>query len=434
MLEIEISTNTWEDNSMKNIMKLTVAFLCIIGMITGLSISSHAEGAASYEATAPTKLTKEPKLDHGKVTIAWQYNAINSTDKVTYQLEVALDEAFTKQYSVIDSETTTAVVSKEAFGENGGYVYMRVRAICTDAQGTPHYSAYSDVSKYTFVKINKTNFPGLYKVLKDWKCYQETTSTVSEYKGKKLVRRYKKTFYLKVSEENKDGWLDPSEINTVHMIQASGYVSKTNETPKYKISSLKGLEYFSKLKAISMWGYTEEKMVVNNPELELLDLITSAPKLILKAPAVKNIEIYGGPTGTTGKLSSVQIDAPNVEDLVIDSPKKITSLKLSPMKNLKMINFNNIFLKNKTLNLNQYKNLKDATITVTGFTTIDAGKCQKLQNVYCWASDHLSKINLKQCKNIKHVGSHSCPKLTSKKVILPKGKQKACKLNKGIWW
>lgn len=411
---------------MKKYMKAAFAFLCVVGLAAMLSLGSHAETAAPYG------LTKEPSMADGKVTICWQYHTGNGTDNVSYQLEVALDEAFTKQTCVIDSETTSAVVSKDAFGENGGYIYMRVRALFTDAQGNVSYSDYSAVSKYTFVKINKKNFPGLYNVLKNWNCYEAQKRESVITKGNKVSQKVVAVQYTKKSKNNKDGWLDPSEISTIHKIGRKSYSFKNLSVPKYKIPSLEGIEYFSKLKCLEIYGYQKENLTLLNPELKDLNMENFGKKLNIKAPHLTSIDLYDGSAKTSADSRKIRIDAENLTSLTISGND--TKLTLGKMKKLQELELDAIKAEQKTLYLSRFKNLKQVTLRFSDFTKIDAGNCKKLQELYCYQYKYLNSINLKHCNKLEHVGSYSCPKLTDRKVSLPKGKKKACRINKGLWW
>ena len=379
------------------------------------------QNAPDIETVSPSFVEDYyPELKNSKTTFQWEFENTTGITVSKYEVLVSSDEAFSTANTVSYESTGTSVdVPASVFGKNGGWFYVKVRAVGSNAEGQVVNSAYSEVQKYAFVKINKTNFPGLYKILKDWKCCDDR---------------------LNKSYTNKDAWIDPLEINDLYVIDADdAHDPEKVGSGNYKVSSLKGIEYFTNLEDIIITNYTGGTIKLTQPNIKNLDirykLKNKTKKIKVVAPYLKklNINTY------YSSLKSVQVDAKKLESLTIKDKsgtdhRNINTLKLSSMPNLKYFYVWGIEAKNKKLNLNKYTNLQKLYIMETNYQSVDASKCKKLKEVYCYTNKNLKTLNLKNCKKIKYVGSYNCPKLTTKGVKLPKNKKSRCKLEQGIWW
>lgn len=149
--------------------RLFVAFVLV-----GICSFPHVVQAEdySYLTSNPPMIYGMPELDKkGNTTIEWSSVIDESMDEsamIAYEIQVAKNTAFTdaKQYS---TKEATLTLNKSEFGKNGGKFYARVRLVVdyVDVAQTDLYSDWSKEVEMAFVKINKTNFPGMYKVLKN---------------------------------------------------------------------------------------------------------------------------------------------------------------------------------------------------------------------------------------------------------------------------
>ena len=144
----------------------------------------------------------------------------------------------------------------------------------------------------------------------------------------KIKDRTLKTYCIVCSDKNKDQKISPEEASAVESIDVSGL----------KVSSLKGLQYFTGLKTLNISETKVEKLVVNSPSLEVLkceknDGLVSID--VSKCPSLNFI--YASHTS----LSSLDLSKqPDLCRLWVDSTP-ITSLNVASCPKLNNINVQN---------------------------------------------------------------------------------------------
>ena len=369
---------------------------------------------------------------------------------VTYKTADYVENAEGAKYSY---QIPTSIL-----GKNGGKLYARIRAygkiktisaeeptkikagdvVYSDYQtltcwgGTyfhENYTEHMERDYFEYVKITKDNWGGMYSLIRNgyYQCNLEG----------------KKSYY----DQNKDGWLDPSEIKNINTIINYKYVkSKIDNTYELltktnayqcKISGLDGLKYLPWVSGIQIRDYTAKKMDLSKyrhiKTVSIRELWQRKFQLI--APYAKEIDIESetGGSWNKAKLSSVDVSKCNavVHLTVGGSYYKYITTKLPALaKNLRWISLS--YHKDKTINCNKYKKLNLAYFYANKFTKCKMEQCTKLNYVYFYCSDRITSVNLKKAKALKGADIYSCKKLTSSGLKTVK-KTKITK-NKGRWW
>lgn len=370
----------------------------------------------------------------------------------TYQINQYIDQAEGGDYSYR--------IPVSVLGQNGGKLYARIRAFgtiktiesvfdhgepATVQVGDVVYSSYQDLNcwyGYTicsnyeedmsrdhceYVKINKTNFGGMYALIKDGFYYCDP-------KGKK-------SFY----DKNRDGWLDPSEIKEISTLSnysykkyASGYeVLWGTEMYQCKISDLKGLKYLPWVSYIDIRDYTGTKLdLTDYPHIRTVSMCEFwKSKFQLIAPDVREIKIESETGGSwkKAKLSSVDVSKCNaVVKLTLGGSyfRYITTTLPASADALRWIALS--YNKTKTINLNKYKNLNMAYFYADKCTKCAMDQCTKLNYVYFYCMDNIRSVDLKKAKSLKAVDIYNCKNLKNSAVKTVKGTKKT--VNKGRWW
>lgn len=259
------------------------------------------------------------------------------------------------------------------------------------------YSVKEEQKKETLVKINKTNFQGLYKLLKE-----------------------------KYYDDNQDGYLSASECKVITYLQ----IIK-------KVSSLEGIRYFPNLNSLSLQEYTGTKITITkeNKKLKTLNVSSQKTKLIIDAPFIKQLNVermdlsdINGPEDLKINSKFKTLDISNCKNLkhlyvvqklsTLIMPKKDNELQFVECQNLKVKSLN---LKNcvklgylcitdsynlKSLKLSNNTNLEGIVlIRNKKFISVDASKSKKLSAVYVYGNqnDSILKKNIKlpKGKNVK---------------------------------
>ena len=254
------------------------------------------------------------------------------------------------------------------------------------------YSAIEEKTEEALVEINKTNFPGLYQILKE--------------------RGY---------DDNQDGYLSESECNSVTYFGTGK-----------KVSSLEGIRYFPNLNQLSLPKYTGTKITITKKNIKLMVLKVSSQKTKLKidAPYIKYLDL-----STDDEVEDVKVNS-KLKTLDISNCKKLKYLyvvqNLSTLKlpgkgnDLRFIECQNLKVKSldlkncvklgylcitdtsnlKSLKLSNNTNLRGiVVIRNKKLKSIDASKSKKLSAVYVYGNQNdatLKKnIKLPKGKNVK---------------------------------
>ncbi len=179
---------------MNNLRRFIFCLVLLIGV--GGTVQPVQAEDYSYVENIYTIINSEPYMKDGKAVIEWLkcVPAMDETKETfRYEVQIADNEAFTNAKSYF-ADTESLVLAQSEFGEHGGRFYVRVRGVLQLLdQSAAYYNQWSETKETIFVAIDKTNFPGMYKVIKNG--------------GEKiniLTGDLEKIIY----DENGDGWID----------------------------------------------------------------------------------------------------------------------------------------------------------------------------------------------------------------------------------
>lgn len=370
----------------------------------------------------------------------------------TYKLNKYVESADGGKYSY--------KIPVSVLGKNGGKLYGRIRAYGTIKtieagydSGEPTtlqvgdvvYSGYQDLDcwhGYTtysnfeeemgrdhceYVKINKTNFGGMYALIKDGFYYCDP-------KGKK-------SYY----DKNHDGWLDPAEIKEIYTLNnysykkyASGYeMLWGTEMYQCKISDLKGLKYLPFVTSIDLRDYTGTKLdLTDYPHIRTVSMCEFwKSKFQLIAPYAKEIRINSETGGSWKKAKLSSVDVSKCKAVVYltlgGSYFKPTTMKLpASAKNLRWISVS--YGSGKKIDLNKYKKLNLAYFYANKYSECKFNQCTKLNYVYFYCMDNLRSVDLRNAKSLKGADIYCCNNLSSSGLKTVKGTRVT--KNQGRWW
>lgn len=421
-------------------------------------------------------------IKNGKIVVSWSYRNNYTTDSdhgdysnpfidiQGFEIQVCTDKNYpadqvktykVKQYTdSVDGGKYSYKISVSVLGKNGGKLYGRIRAYGTIKtieadydNGEPTtlqvgdvvYSGYQDLKcwqGYTFhsnyeekmerdhceyVKINKTNFGGMYALIKDGFYYCDP-------KGKK-------SYY----DKNHDGWLDPSEIKEISNLSnysykkyATGYeVLWGTEMYQCKISDLKGLKYLPFVASIDIRDYTGTKLDLTNYRhirtVSMCEFWQSKFQLI--APDAKEIRINSETGGSWKKAKLSSVDVSKCKDVVYltlgGSYYKPMTMKLpTSAKNLRWLSISQD--RAQKIDLNKYKKLNLAYFYSNKYTECKLNQCTKLNYVYFYCMDNIRSVDLRNAKSLKALDVCNCKNMKSSAVKTVKSTRKTD--NKGRWW
>lgn len=356
-------------------------------------------------------------LENGKTTIRWS----GFSDRFSYDIELADNKKFknAKQYSTNATELT---IQKSAFGKHGGRFYIRIRAVenATEESDTTTIGAWSTPVEMVFVKIDKTNFPGMYKVMKNG----STRINI-------ITGAVEKIIY----DKNGDGWLDPVEADAVYTIVTTDISKKVNG--KYKltkatsISSFEGVEYFPNLYSIQVMRYSGKKADLSKCSAVHVEFRRHASKqLTVIAPNAKTVRVIEPLKDNTqidlkkcSSAVSIEVNADNTKGTkVLKLPKKKTKLKLLDLCKVQV----------KSLNLNAYTKLQQLYMYRCDTKSVKVNKCKNLRYVYICQCRKIKSLNLKSNKKLRGADFYETPGLTRQTV--KQSKSGKYTWNKGPWW
>ncbi len=400
--------------------KAILMFVALVG-ICSVSKVAYATDYSYLTQNAPV-IYGESSLDaNGDTTIKWVSVADGSVDEsaqIAYEVQVAKNSAFTgaKQYS---AKTDTLTLNKSEFGTNGGKFYVRVRLIVdyVDVAQTDLMSAWSEVEEMTFVKINKTNFPGLYKVLKNGGKYNSPDGV-------------KKINY----DKNKDSWLDPTEINDITILGTVDTYKKKNGkntlTKATNISSFKGIEYLANVSSVSVDRYSGKTADLSKCKAYHVSIEgVSAKQITVNAP---NAQIISIQPDIDTKITKIDVSkCKNVVDLLVYGNKGTKTLKLPKnKKKLKVLSLSEYGF--KCINLNGYTNLQQVYFYECDVKSVKVNKCKDLRYIYFYYCEKIKSLDLKSNKKLRGADFYQSPGLTKTTVKRPKNGKYTW--NKGKWW
>lgn len=397
-------------------------FGCLVG-ICSMSKVAYAEDY-SYLTETPPMIYGEQDLDkNGNTTIEWSSVADESMDEsatIVYEVQMAKNDAFTdaKQYSAKEAALT---LNKSEFGKNGGKFYARVRLVVdyADVTQTDLYSDWSEEVEMTFVKINKTNFPGMYNVLKNGgKRYDMTKSKV-------VTIHY---------DQNGDGWLDHVEVNDIWLIGTMNTYKKVNGVNKmYKatnISSFQGVEYFYNLHSIDIARYSGKKADLSKSSVSSVWMTgVSSKQITVITPTAKTVHVEADLNNKMTKMdlskcsNAVDIDAYGNEGTkTLNLPKN--------KKKLKILSISEIGVNN--LNMNAYTKLQQLYVYDSDVKSVKVNKCKNLRYIYFWHCNKIKSLNLKSNAKLRGADFYKTPGLTKSTVKRPKNGKYTW--DQGKWW
>lgn len=388
------------------------------------SFYSEYENAISYSHSDAPVIAETYSDDYslnenGEAKLTWMPNYYSSNSEITYEVEFSAnaDLSNAKTYTVSEPSLTLSLAD---FGENGGRFYARVRYI----ENGYNYSSWSEISEIIYVKINKTNFPGMYKLLK---------------KGGKQLNFIDGSYISHIYDKNGDGWLDPREIYDISgLYTASVKKTKDGKTyyePHVKVSSLEGIEYLTNLFSIHLIQYSGTRIdCSNNPRLHNIDVrgITSK-KITIISPTANSIQVEA--TYTNKNFKSINLSkCPNAIQITaygndgtpkLTLPKAKTTLKELSVSELGM----------KTLNLNEYTGLQLLYVYNSDITNVKINKCTDLRYLYFYYCSNIKSLDLSKNKKLIGFSTVTTPGLTEKTVKGYKNADKATFNSKdGKWW
>jgi len=401
--------------------RFMLAMLLVVSLLVPPTIQAEevAEESEIFLGTVvmpwePLKLSKE-----GETTLTWagNYNAPEGVT-ITYEIELADNAEFSNAQKFV-SDNTSLTLNKSVFGTNGGKFYVRIRFCASTGVEPRTYGEWSEPKEQVFVKINKKNFPGIYKILKN---------------GSKQNNR-DLTGYEKVThDKNGDGWMDPSEINQLLKLSTVNESKKKNG--KYyvikapKVNSLKGIEYLTELSIIHLSRYSGTKVELSKNKITFLNLTgVTSKQITVIAPDATSISIqpeYGT------KLKKIDVSrCDKVVDLLVYGSKGTKTLKLpKEKKQLKVLSTSDLGV--KALNLNAYKNLQQLYVYNSKVKNVKVNKCKNLRYIYFYFCSKIKSLNLKSNKKLRGADFYQSSGLTNSSVKKPKGAKVTW--NKGKWW
>ena len=458
--------------------------LTIVCMVMFGSMDVNASGITEdtigiFREMHPYNLRME-SIKNGKIVVEWNYQNYSSLEDFDgnrlisiqgFELELSADPEFSEEkcttyvldYYQEDKTEYTYKVPVSVLGSNGKKLYVRIRTVGTIESvdgdtseqavtstglkvGDKVYGEYVDGvcwngfnryvngepysmerNEFDFVKINKTNFPGLYQLLK-------TGYYTCDKNGKK-------SYY----DVNKDGWLDPSEIIQIGYIcnykyyKYNGVYEKLFKQLSYqaKISSLKGLSHLPWVTMLDIRDYTGTVMDLSAYKgiywVNLHEFPTKSFKLI--APYAKRITVESETGGSWKNASLKTIDVSKcsaVVDLQVSGSYFQKATVKLPAKAPDLMRLSIAYAKGSSLNANRFANLRVLETYNIAASGLKVSGCKKLRYVYFWADKNFRKIDLTKATKLVGVDIYDCPSLAKSAVKTVKS-AKVTK-GKGKWW
>ncbi|SDB28623.1 hypothetical protein [Eubacterium oxidoreducens] len=383
--------------------------LCIIGGI---------------KVQASQTVVKEQSVSAGSsnLTYKWEYDLEEGATLDDYELEMSTDASFAEDDTIeFDSDNATFTkVSTSKFQikipfdklGNGGAYYIRVKLAYTDASGQ-EYKMYSSVTQYTVVKINKSNFPGMYKLLK------------KGVYGKK--KRY---------DADKDGYLTTQELQQItelnnHVIVKKNKKYTNSENVQYKVTSFKGIEYLTNLKTVDIGKYAKKiaDLRACTAKKAYFDYVLSS-NIKVNAPNATSVYVFADEYAASTKSVNVSSCKKAVELVVYGSFNKYLTVKM-PKKNSHLRIVSLSYVTNKSIDGNKYKNLNQLYLYAANTSSVKLTKCKNLHYAYFYFDLNLKKIDLTKNKKLRAVDAFQCFNLKKANIKTSSGKKT---IDHGKWW
>lgn len=400
--------------------QLFLVFLFFFGTIS-ISQTVNADNYSYIKDEVPY-VYDLPSMTDGKAIIQWMdYGTYVEAGEgqLYYELELADNERFSgaKQYS---ANLATLAIDKTELGKHGGKFYVRVRYVLQlPDEVTPIYSQWSEKREFTFVAINKKNFPGLYKVLKNG--------------GKRYDLSANKTVKI-IYDKNGDGWLDPAEIDDIWMIGTRDTVKTVNGVRKIvkatNISSFQGVEYFHKLSYIHIARFSGTKADFSKSSVDTVWMTgVSSKQITVVSPTAREVHVEADYNTKLTKMdlskcsNAVEIDAyGNASTKTLKLPKNKKKLKILSVSDINA----------KSLNMNAYTKLQQLYVYRSDVKSVKVNKCKNLRYIYFYYCDNIKNLNLNSNKKLRGADFYQTPGLTKTTVKRPKNGKYTW--NKGKWW
>lgn len=364
-------------------------------------------------------------MKNGKSKITWTEGYYSPDDNITitYDFQIAKNADFTEAETF---QTTKASITlkKSQFGKNGGVFYIRARANYNDIQ----FSDWSETKELTYIKINKTNFPGLYTLLKNGGKKSSYNEKTNEWSTEKVIY-----------DTNSDSWLDPNEIENMwglftitESYQKNG---KCYTKAATKVSNLEGVNYLKHLSTVSLEHYSGQKIdLSDNPNIYNVNVrgITSTQITVI-SPTAKTIDVeadYRNKNFTKINL----LKCPNAVDITAYGYNGTPNLTLPKVKTeLRQLSISDLGM--KTLDLNSYPNLQLLYIYNSDITKLKINKCTDLRYLYFWHCEKLKSLDIRKNKELTGLSVYKSPGLTTKTIKGYKNVKKSTINTKdGKWW
>ncbi|MBQ9983456.1 MAG: hypothetical protein IJP29_02595 [Lachnospiraceae bacterium] len=394
----------------------------IVFALMGICSFSHmvqAENLSDF-SNGSIMIYDDATLEDGKTTIRWNAIALPTGSSATFSFDVEL--ADNRQF--IDAEQystnmTALTIEQSAFGDHGGRFYVRVRVVMhtTGEDATTTAGDWCTPAEMVYIKINKNNFPGMYKVLKNGGKYNSSNGV-------------KKIDY----DQNGDGWLDPEEINDIWMLGTLNITKKVNgvykTTKAPDVSSFKGIEYFTNLNSVHIARYSGKTADLSKCPARWVDIRgITAKQFTLNAPNAKDVIVEASHDTKMTKLDVSKCK--NVIDLTAYGNNGTKTLKLPKnKKKLKVLSVSEIGA--KSLNLNAYTKLQQLYVYDCDVKSVKVNKCKNLRYIYFWYCDNIKSLNLKSNTKLRGADFYKTPGLTA--TTVKKSKSGKYTWNKGKWW
>ena len=330
------------------------------------------------------------KKDKSKITWTESYHNSEDNISITYDFQIAKKSDFSGA-KTLQTSKPSIILKKSQFGKHGGIFYVRVRANYNNMQ----FSDWSEPKELTYIKIDKTNFPGLYQLLKNGGKKASYNEKTNEYYTEKVIY-----------DKNGDTWLDPNEINLMwglftltESYQKNGKWYTKDAT---KVSSLKGIEYLKNVSCIQLSHYSGKTIDCSKNKGIYSIYVTgiSSDQITVISPTAKTVSVETPFNNDNfNKIDLSKCDKA-VSISAYGNNKTKTLILPKNKKNLKELSISD--LETKTLNLNPYTNLQLLYVYKCDTTKVQLTKCQNLRYLYFWHCDKIKNLDLS--KNKKLVG------------------------------
>lgn len=349
----------------------------------------------------------EVLLDDVNFAIFLQEKDLKIGETAVYNvvMDIPCGKEKNKVVSVVDvngikwnsSDTSVATIDENGTITAKGFGTTKITAVSKTNEKLNAWQMFTPY--FPDIAINKTNFPGLYKVL-----------TSKDY------------------DLNKDGYLSFEECEALQWLQT-----------EKAVSTLKGIEYFPYLNNIYIANYTGTTLTIpKNKKVNTLWVDSKKSKLIVNAPKLQSLNVMkfslveengkmhpaAGNSIASKKLKNLDVSkCKELHDLGVIQDK-ITTLKLPKKKNNKLRWICLEKMDVKTVQFKECPNLAYIRMAdMAKLKSMDLTKNPKILALELYRNKNLTKINASKCKKIKEIYLYYPNKNLKKNIKLPKGKK-----------